>query len=298
VLAFGCFSLQLCYFLFYRYLPHLAPRKPLLPLRHGDGRGLNSASRHRERLPVQRQGTQQGLRAEPLGLRCALVRRGSGQVVERGPNGGEVHLHDGLPLRAEQPGALLDMFGMDSSDPNTVRKEKPANREARKADADADVTHRANKAENNCPTCPQKSNYVGRTFVSEGKTYTYTDEAWKQSLSEVVIVREQLAYRKAWMHTVLGELGSGKVNLDESTNPYIWTSREINAAMDVQPTIALTIIRIPTVGGVRPLGLGGRWAGKTVLKKGSAFFERSSYSSKVLRQVGKSMIYIMLFRKV
>jgi hypothetical protein len=59
------------------------------------------------------------------------------------------------------------------------------------------------------------------------------------------------------MYAVLGELGSGKVNLDESTNPYIWTSGEINAAMDIQLTVALTIIPVPAVGGLRALGLGG-----------------------------------------
>jgi hypothetical protein len=157
---------------------------------------------------------------------------------------------------------------MDSSDPNTVRKERQAKAEARRAETDADVTHRANKADNNCPTCPQKSNYVGRTFVSEGKTYTYTNGQWGESLPEVVIIGEQLAYRKAWMYAVLGELGSGKVNLGESTNPYIWTSREINAAMDVQLTIALTIIPMPAVGGVRSLGLGGRWIGNAATKEG------------------------------
>jgi hypothetical protein len=172
----------------------------------------------------------------------------------------------GYHYALNNPVRFLGLFGMDSSDPNTVRKEKQANREARKAETDADVTHRANKTDNNCLTCPQKSNYVGRTFVSEGKTYTYTDEAWKQSLAEVVIIREQLAYRKAWMYAVLGELGSGKVNLDESTNPYIWTSGEINAAMDVQLTIALTVIPIPAVGGLRSVGLGGKWIGSATTK--------------------------------
>jgi hypothetical protein len=45
---------------------------------------------------VQRQRTQRRLRAEPLGLRRALVRRGSGQVVEHGPDGGEIPIMERL----------------------------------------------------------------------------------------------------------------------------------------------------------------------------------------------------------
>jgi hypothetical protein len=48
----------------------------------------------------------------------------------------------GYHYALNNPVRFLDMFGMDSSDPNTVRKEKQANREARKAETDAAIGER------------------------------------------------------------------------------------------------------------------------------------------------------------
>jgi RHS repeat-associated protein len=57
----------------------------------------------------------------------------------------------GYHYALNNPVRFLDMFGMDSSDPNTVRKEKRAAREARKAETDVDAKARQNRDTPNFP---------------------------------------------------------------------------------------------------------------------------------------------------
>ena len=130
------------------------------------------------------------------------------------------------------PAGLVDPDGMRVTDPLYYTSSQYMADEAergKKSQEDRMKTEPVKEGTpSGCPDCLKKGDQIPGTNATA-------------DADETEIVSTRTGYKGSWMYAVLGDTGP----LDESENPYIWTSEETQAAVSVEMEIAMTLATGP-----------------------------------------------------